>query len=697
MNRAKRPYRSIKFGLAAKLYLAIGGAVAFTSAASIVALLSFVELGNQQKEIADTHLPAIVNSLRLAQQSAEIAASAPLLLTTERETDRAEILADLSALQSQIVVILDSLEHLFASNSAIAQTDRLATVRRNDARFAEILRQLAQKISHHNSFKRQLDDAVDTAVREHNRLRQALVKEMDDQIFYMSTGYRTLDQAAPDPQATILSSDTMFEMMALSALEEESNRLIALLTEASIAPGRALLAPLNERIRASLSASGRAMADTGTLESMDAINAGFGQLRRLGTARESIPALREKMLVELEASRALVLESRQLATLIAHDVHEIVSTVQARANESVSETDASIDLGKQLLLLINAVALLGAIGIGWFYIRRAFTEPVLQLTDTAAEFEKGHFRPETLAAHATRGDELGRLVRTFTRMGEEVQARTVRLDEMVRERTKELNTKTEQLQTQLERMAEELNLADKMQHSILPQRRVKNADIDIYADMYSAREVGGDFYDYMDFRDGKYGFAIGDVSDKGVSAALLMAVSLTRLRGLAYMGYGPAYVMTELNKSIAVNNDAMMFVTAIFGVIDINKGTLTYVNAGHDAPIVLNGDEEPRDLPRTGGMALGVDEDAVYKEHTVELRDGDTLFAYTDGISEAFNPLGEAYGVERLRQELMMQMMLERHTARQTVEKIISSVGAFSGGEDQSDDITCICVQYQKP
>jgi len=696
MNRIEQKYRSIKFGLAAKLYLAIGGAVAFTSAASIVAWLSFVELGNQQKEIADTHLPAIVNSLRLAQQSAEIAASAPLLLTTEREADRAEILADLSALQSQIVVILDSLEQLFANNRAIAQTDRLETVRRNDARFAEILQQLAEKINHHNNFKRQLDAAVETAVQEQTRLRQALVKEMDDQIFYMSTGYRHLDQAQPDPRNVILSTDTMFEMMALSELEEESNRLIALLTEASIAPQRALLAPLNERIRASLSASGRAMADTGVLESMTSISVGFGRLRTLGTSRESIPALRDKMLIELEASRALVLESRQLAARIARDVHEIVSTVQARANESVSETDASIDLGKQLLLLINLVALFGAVSIGWFYIRRAFTEPVLQLTDTAAEFEKGHFHPETLAAHADRADELGRLVRTFTRMGEEVQARTIRLDEMVKERTQALNTKTEQLQTQLERMAEELRLADKMQHSILPQRRVQTDDIDIYADMYSAREVGGDFYDYMDFRDGVYGFAIGDVSDKGVSAALLMAVSLTRLRGLAYTGHSPAEVMTELNKSISVNNDAMMFVTAIFGVIDTNKGTLTYVNAGHDAPIVLNGDDEPRELPRTGGMALGVDEDAVYKEVTIDLREGDMLFAYTDGISEAFNPLGEAYGVERLRHELMMQMMLERHTARQTVEKIISSVGAFSGGEDQSDDITCICVRYQK-
>lgn len=696
MNRIEQKYRSIKFGLAAKLYLAIGGAVAFTSAASIVAWLSFVELGNQQKEIADTHLPAIVNSLRLAQQSAEIAASAPLLLTTEREADRAEILADLSALQSQIVVILDSLEQLFANNRAIAQTDRLETVRRNDARFAEILQQLAQKINHHNNFKRQLDAAVDSAVQEQTRLRQALVKEMDDQIFYMSTGYRRLDQAEPDPRNVILSTDTMFEMMALSELEEESNRLIALLTEASIAPQRALLAPLNERIRASLSASGRAMADTGVLESMASISVGFGRLRTLGTSRESIPALRDKMLTELEASRALVLEGRQLAARIARDVHEIVSTVQARANESVSETDASIDLGKQLLLLINLVALFGAVSIGWFYIRRAFTEPVLQLTDTAAEFEKGHFQPETLAAHADRGDELGRLVRTFTRMGEEVQARTIRLDEMVKERTQALNTKTEQLQTQLERMAEELRLADKMQHSILPQRRVQTDDIDIYADMYSAREVGGDFYDYMDFRDGVYGFAIGDVSDKGVSAALLMAVSLTRLRGLAYTGHSPSEVMTELNKSIAINNDAMMFVTAIFGVIDTNKGTLTYVNAGHDAPIILNGDDEPRDLPRTGGMALGVDEDAVYKEVTVDLQEGDMLFAYTDGISEAFNPLGEAYGVERLRHELMMQMMLERHTARQTVEKIISSVGAFSGGEDQSDDITCICVRYQK-
>ena len=695
MNSVEQKIRSFRFGLAAKLYLAIGGAVALTFVASVVAWLSFVELGNQQKKIADTHLPAIVNSLRLAQQSAEIAASAPLLLTTEREADRAEILADLSALQSQIPVILDSLERLFENNQGIAQTERLEAVRRNDVRFAEILRQLADRINRHNKIKWKLMRSVETAVSEHIRLRQALVKELDDQVFYMATGYRSLSQPMPDPKELIISTGSMFERMALSELLEEANLLIAVLTESAIAPRRALLVPLNEQIRASLKASGRALADTGSLETMTAISGGFDRLRTLGTAPESIPALREQMLIELEASRALVLEGRAIAAMIARDVNLIVATVQERTDDSVGRTDASIDLGKQLLLLINVIALLGVVGIAWFYIRRAFTEPVLQLTDTAAEFEKGHFQPEALAVYAERGDELGHLVRTFTRMGQEVQARTIRLDEMVRERTRELNAKTEELEDRLERVAEELRLAEKMQQSILPRRRINNDSIDIYATMHAARDVGGDFYDYMDFRDGTYGFAIGDVSDKGVSAALLMAVSLTRLHGLSYMGHSPTEVITELNQSIAINNDAMMFVTAIFGVIDTNKGALTYVNAGHDAPLLLNHGHEPLALPGTGGMALGVDKDAVYRQQSIQLSKGDTLFVYTDGISEAFNRFGEAYGSGRLRNELT-QMMPQSHTARQTCEKIIASVGAFSDGSEQSDDVTCMCIRYLK-
>lgn len=684
------------FGLATKLYFAIGAAVAFTFAASIVAWFSFVELGSQQKNIANVHLPAIVNSLRLAQQSAEIAASAPLLLIAEKETDRAEILKGLSDLQSQIVKILDLLETSFAKDLVIKHSAKLDTVRANDAKFTVILSSLADRIDEHDRVKLLLDQAVDQAVKQHGVLRQILVRQLDDEVFYLSTGFWSLDQKTSDSERGFLKPDHVLQMMALSELSEESNRLIALLTESSIVTQVPLLSPMRERILASVEGLERAVQRLDGESSTERrgsqeIQAALPTLIRLGIGGSNIPSLRAAMLDELQQSRQLVLDSRLIAATIAGDVHQIVATVQARTNQSVALTEESVELGQKLLLLINLIALLGAVAIGGFYIRKAFTDPITSLTNTAAEFEKGQFKPEMLAEHKDRPDEFGRLVSTFINMAEEVEARTERLDEMVTERTKELNTKKNQLEGTLKKFEEELSMAQKMQLSILPQRFEGGDYIDVFADMYSAREVGGDFYDFMDFSNGKYGIVIADVSDKGVTAALMMAGCLPRLRSIASQGLEPADVMSRLNASLSENNDTMMFVTVFYGVIDTAANTLTYTNAGHEVPILLSVRGGMEFLPRTKGMALGVSDLAQYEQHTVPLKHGDALFCYTDGITDAINHKNEQYGVDQLQQILSG---LPGRNARQLCETVITSVGAYTGATDQFDDITCLAVRY---
>lgn len=685
------------FGLAAKLYFAVGAAVAFTTAASIVAWFSFVELGNQQKNIANVHLPAIVNSLRLAQQSSEIAASAPLLLTAEKETDRAEILKSLSDLQSQIIKILNLLESSFAKDLAIKHSAKLNTVRENDSKFAAILSSLADKIDEHDRVKLLLDQAVDQAVKQHGVLRQILVHQLDDRVFYLSTGFWSLDQETSDSEREFLKPDHVLQLMALSELSEESNRLIALLTESSIVTQVALLSPIRERISASVEGLGRAVQrlhgeSLTERRGIQEIQAILPTLTRLGIGDSNIPSLRAAMLEELQQSRQLVLDSRSIAATIADDVRQIVATVQARAKQSVALTEKNVELGQKLLLLINLIALLGALAICGFYIRKTFTDPITSLTNTAAEFEKGYFKPEMLAEHRDRPDEFGRLVNTFINMAEEVEARTERLDEMVTERTRELNTKKNQLEGTLKKFEEELNMAQKMQLSILPHRFEGGNYIDVFADMHSAREVGGDFYDFMDFSNGKYGIVIADVSDKGVTAALMMAGCLPRLRSLAYQGLEPVDVIIRLNTSLSENNDTMMFVTVFYGVIDITANTLTYTNAGHEEPILLNAKGDMKFLPRTKGMALGVSDMAQYEQRTVPLKHEDTLFCYTDGITDAINHKNEQFGVDQLRQ--ILSGLIGRN-ARQMCEMVISSVGTYTGATDQFDDITCLAVRYK--
>ncbi len=685
------------FGFAAKLYLAVGAAVAFTTAASIVAWFSFVELGSQQKNIANVHLPAIVNSLRLAQQSSAIAASAPLLLTAEKETDRTEILKGLSDLQSQIVKILDLLESSFVKHLAIKHSAKLNTVRENDTRFAAILSSLADRIDEHDRVKLLLDQAVDQAVKQHGVLRQILVRQLDDRVFYLSTGFWSLDQEVSDSEREFLKPDHVLQMMALSELSEESNRLIALLTESSIVTQIPLLSPMRERISASVEGLGRAVqrldGESPTeRRGIQEIQAVLPTLTHFGIGENNIPSLRATMLEELQQSRQLVLDSRSIAATIAGDVRQIVATVQARANQSVALTEQSVELGQKLLLLINFIAILGGVVICGFYIRKAFTDPITSLTNTAAEFEKGSFKPEMLAEHKDRPDEFGRLVSTFINMAKEVVARTERLDEMVTERTKELNTKKNQLEGTLKKFEEELNMAQKMQLSILPHRFEGGDYIDVFADMHSAREVGGDFYDFMDFRNGKYGIVIADVSDKGVTAALMMAGCLPRLRSLAYQGLEPADVMKKLNTGLSENNDTMMFVTVFYGVIDIAANTLTYTNAGHEEPILLSAKGDMEFLPRTKGMALGVNDMAQYEQRTAPLKYGDALFCYTDGITDAINHKNEQFGVNQLQQ--ILSGLLGRN-ARQLCEMVISSVGTYTGATDQFDDITCLAVRYK--
>ena len=235
----------------------------------------------------------------------------------------------------------------------------------------------------------------------------------------------------------------------------------------------------------------------------------------------------------------------------------------------------------------------------------------------------------------------------------------------------------------------ELNVASKIQQSILPTQFPYGNDFSVFASMEPAKEVGGDFYDVINLGRGRIGLAIADVSDKGVPAALFMMSSRTLLKGSAIGNYEPGDVLKEVNDILCEGNDAMMFVTLLYAIYDTNTGTLTYANGGHTAPYVRRADGSVIPLPFTGGVAMGVLEDLEYSQDSFQVVPGDTVFFYSDGVSEAMNENGEEFGVDRMAAVLA-------NTATSSPEEVnnamFESVRSFAGDTPQSDDITCLTL-----
>ncbi len=235
----------------------------------------------------------------------------------------------------------------------------------------------------------------------------------------------------------------------------------------------------------------------------------------------------------------------------------------------------------------------------------------------------------------------------------------------------------------------ELEVARKMQQSILPTQFPKGSDYSSFASMEPARNIGGDFYDVLKLDGGRVGLTIADVSGKGVPAALFMMSSRTLLKGAA-IGHGsPGDVLEEVNSLLCDDNEAMMFVTIWYAVYDPMSGQITYANGGHNSPLIRHADGSSTMLPLTGGTALGVVEGLKYEQGTVELLPGDTLVLYTDGVTEAMNHAGEEFGVTRLRTVLAD---IDSNDPKAVNQAIFEGVRAFAGNTPQSDDITCLTL-----
>ncbi len=246
---------------------------------------------------------------------------------------------------------------------------------------------------------------------------------------------------------------------------------------------------------------------------------------------------------------------------------------------------------------------------------------------------------------------------------------------------------------QLISIQEDLNIAREIQQAILPKIFPPFPGIrqfDIYASMEAAKSVGGDFYDFFMIDEHRLGFVIGDVSGKGVPAAIFMAVSRTLIRATGIQGVSAVDCIKSVNRLLCLESVSSMFVTVFYGILDVSTGKVDYVNAGHNPPYIIT-PEGIRKVEMTGGIVLGVFDDFEYQSKSFVLNPGDYFFLFTDGVTEAFNDKEDLFGDERL--EGLLKKRIDTSIV-EVVKDTFEAVNEFSTGVPQSDDITILSLSY---
>ncbi len=273
------------------------------------------------------------------------------------------------------------------------------------------------------------------------------------------------------------------------------------------------------------------------------------------------------------------------------------------------------------------------------------------------------------------------------------------LEITIRRTYAELDTlkQAEVLQRQLTAPQRELVIASRIQLSSLPPAAPafpEREEFDLYALMIPAREVGGDFYDYFLIDEHRLGFSLGDVSGKGVGAALFMAVTRTLLKATALQGLEPAECLCHVNRVLYPESMANMFVTLVYGVLDTRTGEVQYCNAGHNPPYLLGREGGPVTLERIRGIGLCLAGDFEYHAGSLTVQPGETLFFYTDGVTEAANGTRTRFSEERLT-DCLRKSDVEAPAG--LIRHVLRNVEAFTARAPPADDLTMLALRYAGP
>ncbi len=310
-------------------------------------------------------------------------------------------------------------------------------------------------------------------------------------------------------------------------------------------------------------------------------------------------------------------------------------------------------------------------------ISRSISGPLRAMVKATKEMAQGNLDASVPAVKSR--DEVGILAESFGQMRES-------LKRYIRDLTETTAAK--------ERIESELNITHDIQMSILPKTFPafpERKEFDIYAFIEPARKVGGDFYDFFFIDDAHLCFVIADVSGKGIPSALLMAETKTLIKVTANRSKSPDQILYSVNNELCKGNDTGMFVTIFLGILDTATGEVLYSNGGHPPPLIIGIGGKAEFLRVSPGLVAGARENFEYVTGGLVLKEGETLFVYTDGVTEAMNPVGELFSEQRLLASLVA---LSANPIGEMLGRLTEEIIFFAQGAPQSDDITMMALKF---
>lgn len=369
-----------------------------------------------------------------------------------------------------------------------------------------------------------------------------------------------------------------------------------------------------------------------------------------------------------------------LATMLDYeymmDPFNIIGESVKMAGENMNGFISQRISGNITLFLIVACSVMILVVIMANIIGKSITKPIYTLSDGVRIISRGNLEYKLSVKS---GDEIEELSEAVNHMTGELKEYIENLQEVTIEK---------------ERIGAELNVATTIQASMLPcifPAFPEREEINIYASMLPAKEVGGDFYDFFLIGDNQLGIVMADVSGKGVPAALFMVIAKTLIKNNAQYGKQPKEIFQTVNNQLCENNDAGMFVTAFMGILEISTGKFSYVNAGHNQPLIQKKGKY-KWLDTIPGFVLAGLEDIVYQQEEISLEKGDILYLYTDGVTEAMNREKELFGDDKLFDCINQYGKIG---PKELLLALKSEIDIFADGEEQADDITMLAIKIE--
>jgi sigma-B regulation protein RsbU (phosphoserine phosphatase) len=346
-----------------------------------------------------------------------------------------------------------------------------------------------------------------------------------------------------------------------------------------------------------------------------------------------------------------------------------------RENVDPNRIDDLIDSALWLSVAVLVIIIIGTIWVARI-IAGHISKPITLLTENVKKIARGDL---DYISEIKTGDEIEALSRGFENMTLDLKRYIENLGSVTAEK---------------ERIGAELNIATKIQASMLPRifpPYPKRAEFDLYASMVPAREVGGDFYDFFLVDKNTLFFLAADVSGKGVPASLFMVITKTLIKNSAQNGLSPREVFEMVNNQLLENNEENMFVTSFMGCLDIPSGKMICVNAGHNPPLIKQ-EGQFKWLRIKHGLVLAGMKDMRYAEAEISLKSGDMIYLYTDGVTEAMNTEDELFGEDRL---LAAAEKNKNANIKDLGLSIKKEIDDFTRGAEQADDITMLVLEYR--